>query len=457
MRISGYGLTALLIIVLLAGCDTGNGATDPSNIAQLRDDLAQEELWPGYDPSTIPLAIFLDATTWLYNYPGTPEGFQPSSEANCYWMAGKHPTIVANSSGLIDSVMVSTLLIEGNQKHSDAEWASIALHEGFHVYQQQHTSWSTNEADLFLYPQESAEVLANRRLETWALSQALKADDDDRTRWAATVLELRNARYDLLPIPAQRYECAVELVEGTAYYVESKARSFADQPIKPDDRVNPDGYELAGIRQRSYHSGIAFALLLDDFLPDWKDKIAVPDEFLEVEWTPLSVLLGSSDLLQHAEPMTIDDAKRDRVQAQAEEEAAQYVLDRQAEFDSFANRSGWAIELETDPSAPLFIRGFDPMNVSRLGEGRVLNKRYLALGNEQAELQVMNQQVLTKTENGVPLFSGVQQILITGLNEEPAVEQMQGITRYTFDGGQLVVRNAAVTKEGNKLLIRLHE
>lgn len=452
-----YGFPALLILLLATGSLWADEANNPAHIAQLRSELSQQELWPGYDPSTIPQAIYLDGTTWLYNFPGMPEGFVPADKPDTFTMAGQHPTIVANSSGVIDSVMVSTLLIDGGKSHTDEEWAAISLHEGFHVFQQQVTGWSTNEADLFLYPLESAEVLANRRLETWALAQALSAEGIDRVRWAATALQLRSERHEMMPVQGGRYESAVELVEGSAYYVESRARTRAGQPIPSDELLNPEGYELANIRARGYHTGIAFALLLDEFLPGWKDRISQPFEEYEVDWTPLHVLLATSVAIQKVEPMPLEEGRMVGLVQKANEEASLYQATQKQVREQYRQMDGWGIELVADKSKPLFLRGFDPMNVFRLGEGEVLNKRYIALGNDQAELQVMNQQALTISEGSIPLFTGVQTVIIAGLEEEPVAEDIEGMTRFTFEGGKLVVKNADFSKVGKKLTIHLHE
>jgi hypothetical protein len=102
--------------------------------------LARErDLWPGYEPLVIPLAIYDGERTVLFRHPSTPAGSTPLAEAkpDVFAYPGRHPAVVSNSSAEIGGTMTATLLADGAPK-SATELAAVALHEAFHVYQRQH-------------------------------------------------------------------------------------------------------------------------------------------------------------------------------------------------------------------------------------------------------------------------------------------------------------------------------
>lgn len=67
-------------VELIGGGSVGHG----SLLAELRevlaayDEMAGRELWPDFDPGSVPLALFDGDITWLFRHPSPPEGFRPS-------------------------------------------------------------------------------------------------------------------------------------------------------------------------------------------------------------------------------------------------------------------------------------------------------------------------------------------------------------------------------------------
>ncbi|GIW52764.1 MAG: hypothetical protein KatS3mg081_2119 [Gemmatimonadales bacterium] len=57
------------------------------------------ELWPGFDPLSIPLAAYHGRHTFLFRHPSPPEGFDRAAERDpVVWMyPGRHHSVVANS------------------------------------------------------------------------------------------------------------------------------------------------------------------------------------------------------------------------------------------------------------------------------------------------------------------------------------------------------------------------
>src|SRR5690606_12132299 len=60
---------------------------------------ADRALWPGFDPLSIPLAIYAGGRTHLFRHPSPPEGFvlPPGAEPDVWVFEGRHPSVVAST------------------------------------------------------------------------------------------------------------------------------------------------------------------------------------------------------------------------------------------------------------------------------------------------------------------------------------------------------------------------
>src|SRR6185369_3043374 len=147
------------------------------------------------------------------------------------------------------------------------------VHETFHVFQaRRHPKWGGNEVDQLTYPSDDGEVLAQRRLESLALSRAVAARGRAAAgAWAARALDAREKRFARLAGPAAAYERGTEMKEGLAAYVETKAVEDGG-PFLPPGEFPPEA-----VRLRAYASGNAIARLLDRLDPAWKPRLEKDD------------------------------------------------------------------------------------------------------------------------------------------------------------------------------------
>ena len=136
---------------------------------------ADRTLWPGFEPLSVPLAVYTGKDSYLIRHPSPPEGFTPlagaGSEITVY--EGRHPAMVANTSMEIGGVMTATLLLGPGaaERFALRELAAVAIHEAFHVFQRErHPGWVGNEADMLLYPVDDAGLLTLRRRESGCLA-----------------------------------------------------------------------------------------------------------------------------------------------------------------------------------------------------------------------------------------------------------------------------------------------
>jgi hypothetical protein len=445
------GLLALLCLAFGRGQaeEAGPGFSAQEVEHAVHDIVTQagaDRLWPRFDPLSLPLAVFDGTQTHLFRHPSPPEGFQKAGDAEPpdFVYPGRYERVIANTNVEIGGVSTGTLLL--NRFRADTplrQIAAVALHELFHVFQREHQPhWVANEAQLFTYPVTKAELLALRRQETEALRRALAADGpEQRARWARRALAARTERFGQLAPEFVAYERGTELNEGLATYVEMRAagRATLDLPAA--------GFAAADVRRRAYSTGAAWALLLDGFGDEWKGALSA-DAALNLE-SVLATALGSGEKGEF-DAKTVADLER-----QAARDVAALVAERKEALAQFDGRSGWRIEIviKNDDSL-LWPQGFDPLNVTPIDPQRTLHTRFLRLGSDGGELEVLNQQSLTEGAGAHPMFNGVRRVVITGL-AEPEVEEDQAQVVVRAPGVTLRLERARVQREDQRLRVHI--
>lgn len=450
------GSLAFVLVVAAAGCRTTQAPpaaappviiTDAVALVAETDRLAAKDLWPGFDPRVIPVAIYDGERTFLFRHPAPPAGFQPVSgrEGMCTYR-GRHPSVTANSSTDIAGVSTATLMPPTGDVSLERR-AAVLIHEMFHVFQRErHPGWVANEAELFTYPMDNAELLALRRRETEALRQAMAARDDALAAcWGRTSLAARRERFSRLTEGAVAYERGTELNEGLANYVESRSVGVPDSATIP-----ARGFAPEALRQRSYATGTALARLLDRFSPEWRVSLERNDSIA------LDMLL--SNALVAADANTSDcmftPAERSRIQAGARADVEALRTRRAEQRTSFLGQSGWTLTVVA-PQTPLFPQGFDPLNVQTVGPSEVLHTRWLKLGNDDGTVEVLGRAALTESAGAHPLFNGVRALTVAGLASEPNVTEANGIITVEAEGVSAELHGAAVERIGKTVTLRL--
>lgn len=484
---SGIALVALALIPASCGSGPGPATTgaDPFAVIAEADRLAARDLWPGFAPTTIPVAIYDGEQTLLFRHPGPPEEFSRVPDRDGVWTyAGRHPSVVANTSTELAGVRTATLMPAASQAALQAR-AGILIHELFHVFQRErHPGWSANEAEFFTYPVDDAAQLALRRLETEALRRALAVNDPDEVAcWTGTALELRRDRFALLPAGAVGYERGTELNEGLAAYVEHRATGAPDQTILPPEDFAPDA-----IRTRGYRTGVALARLLDRLSPAWRDTLeandgtaldlllaaaydtvstgdaeasstsaAISTASAAASTTPAAAPTASAASAAHTARRAGCDftpAELERARAAADKDVAALRSRREDARRSFLDRGGWTLVVDASDT-PLFPQGFDPLNVQVVAPGEVLHARYVKVGNESNVVEVIGVAALTEAAGPHPLFNGVRSLTITGLEEEPQIETTAGVATLAAPGISATLPGATAERHGRTITLRL--
>lgn len=422
---------ATLILVIGGVASPAVGQDQESALAierEVRRIADERELWPGFDPLIIPLAVFTGEHTYLFRHPAPPDGFTELEgvRPRAFVVDGRYPGVTANSSTEIGGTVTATLLADGMRARQDATvLAAVALHEAFHVYQRaHHPTWSGNEGDLFLYPVDNARLLALRRLESAALREALEsADDTGASCWTRLALEFRGERFQAMDSVFTSYERLNELNEGLAAYVQLLAagEDMIDVPV--------DGFHATDVRDRIYVTGPAFSLLLDRLRPGWQNALEADDgqyldEMLEV------VLLADSPGKEVR--CAIEANQTAQIEQKAQRDAAAVIETRSTRREQFDAREGWRVVVQAAEEEPFWPQGFDPLNVERV-DGGILHTRLLHLGNEAGELQAIDEEgadveMLTEGIGPHPLFNGTRRVTIAGLSEPEIVTEDRRVT-----------------------------
>lgn len=417
----------------------------PFALIALADSLSDQDLWPGFDPRSTPVAIFDGTRTLLFRHPAPPQPFTPLADHDSVWVhPGRDSSVSANTSTQLGGVTTATLMPASDSVPA-LRRAGILIHEAFHAFQRaRHPSWTANEADLFTYPVNDGDQLTLRRLESDALRRGLTAGNRDQARcWAQSAMALRHERFSRLPADAVAYERGTELNEGLATYVEWRATDAPDSAVMPATDFAPEA-----IRQRGYRSGVAMARLLDRLSPAWRATLEQRDSL------PLDSLLSAVSASHTGAPCAVSAAARDSIRQVAQADEAALVRRLDTERRTFLGQPGWRLVIEA--ASPLFPQGFDPLNVRVVAPGEVLHERFIKLGNDAGSIEVIGRPSLSEAAGAHPLFNGIRALTVTGLDAAPSVRNAEGSISVTASGITAEFRNASVDTTGMVVTLRLH-
>jgi hypothetical protein len=412
---------------------------------------AAQVLWPGFDPLSVPLAVYDGQQTWLFRHPKPPAPFA-GPVASARVADGRFPAVTSNSSADIGGVMTATLLADGPRgQRPPAELAAVALHETFHVFQRtHHRGWSGNEGDLLVYPVTNPDLLAARRLESAALERALaNTEVGGAACWARVALTYRRERFAVMDSAFVAYERLTELNEGLAAYVQLRVSGGA-VTIPPSEFLPEAGW------LRAYTIGPALAVLLDRLSPGWQQALETDDSrsldgllaaVLDAPGAPASASCAFT-------PVEVGAAKRT-----ARFDAGQVSVGWGQRQRAFETKEGWRVVIQSARGQPLWPQGFDPLNVDRV-DGALIHTRFLKLGNDAGQLTAIDEggaDVEARTE-GIgphPIFNGVSWVEVV-LSVRPAVSRTGGTLTIKGPGFTAEFRDATLDESGRQILVQLN-
>jgi len=406
-RISLTILTGLLF----AGAPAAAGPL--IDVFELMKEAASWEslpLWPGFEPATIPSAIFDGEKTYLFLHPSPPEGFSPvPGKKQVHVFDGQHPAVQGNSRARIADVWCATMVPRlasrwTGRRYTMRNQAGHLIHEKFHVFQRhKHPDWRPNDGFLFNYPLDDPESLALRRLEIESFRRAVIATTRaDVAGWVAEALQFREKR--LMPLDQNRrgYEGELQRFEGAAEYIEYRAGG-KEMSVMP---VNP-GYAPAAIRHLGYLLGRWMSHCLDRLDPNWKGRMET-GEFQYLH-EGLAGLVSKNVRAQRFGNKEIQQFRE-----RADEDITRRFDKRQSMKADFFAQSGYRLEI-VPQKEPLRLVMFFADMTDALDERELLHRRLLILDHQSGQIRVRDLLCLTESDGS----TGVVKLTIAGLTEKP--------------------------------------
>jgi hypothetical protein len=431
-----------------------------SLINRIKEIAAGQVLWPGFDPTGIPLAFYNGKNTFLFGHPAPPGEFiQMQMEGAPVWFfPGRHRTIVANTHIELAGELVATIMLDPtlNSPENSPELntlAGVAIHEMFHVYQSRHQSaWPfANEADSFLYPVTDAEIIALRRQEIEALRRALESDTPDQIAgWAKRAMKARRERFGKMDGVFAEYERRIEKIEGLACYVEALV-------VKQSVASRLDYRQAAEIRYSCYGTGSALAALLDRVAPGWKDgfenRLRALDEVLRE-------VLGD---LVHTGGCDFSPDETEHFSEWAREDVRRRLEERLSREKAFAGRPGRRLIIESAEHMPLRVVAMDPLNIHLVHrESGVLHTRLLHLHAGESRIEMLREgdaviEGLTEGVGPHPLFSGVKRVEFVVGEGDLRVNESQDMLKIVGKGINAELRARQWMAQGDTLRVFLKD
>ncbi len=447
-RVVVAGLLTLVAVPALGWSQQANPVLE---VVRAFEAVGKLDLWPGYRPDTVPLAIYDGQRTWLVHHPSPPNDFVASTiDSSILVMDGRHPDVTANSSAKIGNRLTATLVPRFGSQSATA-WAAVAAHEAFHAYQRAtHPTWVANEANLFTYPWDNVAALSLRRLEFDALRRALGAPEPAAMAcWARVAMRHREERFRLLGAGAAAYETRNELNEGLAQYVQDIAGGAKALDRMPVAEFAPDG-----VRDRVYRSGSAMGQILDQLDSTWRRQLEHGDSTLTLQQLLERASERVGPATDAAPPCLPDSQAVARARTRAKSDIATLTARLASERKRVLSRPGWSVVIDASRQT-LGLAGFDPLNVSRLTTTDILHRRYVKLASASGEIEAIDREVLTIGVGPHPLFNGVKRVVMTGLPERPVVDDTVGTVALHLGEVKLRFTGATLTQTGRRLEVRL--
>ncbi len=422
--------------------------TDIREVMREHAAISEINLWPGFDPEQIPVAIYDSVNTWLFFSDQPPEGFSPAENFDgVFVFEGQHPNVRGNSVVRFGDVWTATSVLSNYSRrtgeiYSPRDLAGIIVHEQFHVFQRlKHPTWRQNDGVLLFYPEETEEALFLRRIEKEAFKKAvLSSADEEIAGWALTAMDYRKKRLDMLPAQFGNYEKDLQLTEGLSDYIERIARGV--DPLNASEMT--DGIAPAGVRDLGYWEGRWIAMILDRLNPEWKIRLEQNDtlyleEILESELTDPTF-----------KKLNFTDSEVTQIKAGAEIDIDQWQIKKTREIDAYKSLPGYRIEINSQEE-PLNIRIFEPLEIEVLPKRTVFHRVIFSGANQKGSIRIFNYPCITSFDESFRLLK----LILNGIPVTPEVKPEGKKLILKHEGISLEINYAEITTDGSGYFVTL--
>ena len=454
----------LIVVLALAGWTSRATGAPPAAerdvfaFVRALEDAGARQVWPGFHPAELPIALFDGQQTLLLRHPGPPSGFAPlPGRPGVFVMPGRHPAVVGNSTTEIGGVRTATVV--ATPAH-DLDGSILAcIEEAFHVFWlRRHTNYRPNEIARYAYPVKDLGNIQRLLAEDEALARALEAEELPRAAgWAEAAIRIRRERHIRLSDDDRAFEIGLEMMEGTANYA---ARVAVGQRSEATAARLRSERPVDQIRWRFYDSGTAICLLLDRFQPEWKVRL---DQELG---RTTADLLEAVMARRQVRPAAFSAVEILRFEERAARGIASLSARQQAVREDLLGRSGTRIVVEVAAEGePLRVTRFDPINLLVLDGGEVVHPNYVTLTGPNGTIDLTNPAfargsfagtvALTRAAGRHPLRAGIRMVTVAGLKGAPRVDRRDGRLTLEAEGVRITLEDADLRAEGETLRISL--
>jgi hypothetical protein len=132
----------------------------------------------------------------------------------------------------------------------------------------------------------------------------------------------------------------------------------------------------------------------------------------------------------------------------------EYLLKKLKALDNFLGKPGFKVVFDCGNN-PLMPAGFDPMNMEKVSQNELLHRRWLKLTNNNAAIEILNIESLSQGFGGHPMFNGVRQVIVAGLNALPDIHKTEGKIEFKTENISAEIGQADMEIKGSTLFIRL--
>ena len=448
--IGTIGLTVLCSLASVADAQqvAVRPVTDIRAVMKEHAMIAGTDLWPGFAPEQIPVAIYDSVRTWLFFSDKPPEGFIPADDYAGAWIYdGQYPLVRGNSIVRLGETLTATSVLSNysrrtSERYTPRDMAGIIVHEQFHVFQRtKHTGWRQNDGVLLFYPEETKEALFLRRIEKESFKRAVLAGDNQGVAgWASTALDYRQKRLDMVPEPFASYENELQRTEGLSDYIERIARGV--DPLNVSNMTN--GIAPAGVRDLGYWEGRWIAMILDRLSPDWKNRLENNDTLYLEE-----ILESELQDLPCRKP-AFTDIEVSQIKTEAEKDFDLWQIKKSEEIHGYKNLPGYRIEINST-SDPLNIRIFEPLEIEILPERAVFHRVIFSAANRKGNIRILNHPCITWFDDSYRLVK----LILNGIPVTPEVNQEEKKLILKNEGIALELNYAEITTTGSDYFLTL--
>jgi hypothetical protein len=228
----------------------------------------QPELWPGWLHVSTPIAFHDTDRAVIFGHPSPGQGFvERVREGIKYYTAMPKPkSFTANTAVELEGIYTATIMWH---EREEEKMLGLISHEAFHAYQMANACPFGQISLAMEYPVNNPEIQALAEIEAILLFEAVMRGEQVIVRAA---LDARAARQALLSSELEIFEDETELGEGLATYIEIKSAGSASKLWRTNlgylQKINKEGW--GADRLRFYYSGMAWALLSDQYAEGWQ-------------------------------------------------------------------------------------------------------------------------------------------------------------------------------------------